>query len=137
MVRGTKNAIPVPPLTKESIKKHIQKLVHEILDEEYSTSINEPDSSTNLTNGTEPLKSPAEQRADAQKQKVALVQRKKEAEAEAKKNKQQRDQYATTVKSYDSFQKKNDRAEIDAINKELSKTSSSNPGMSAGGLSSI
>jgi hypothetical protein len=115
----------------------VREMLEEIMDEEYSTSINEPDSSTNMTVGTEPLKSPAQQRSDAQKAKVNLVQQKKEAEAEAKKNKQQRDQYATTVKSYDSFQKKNDRQNIDAINKKLSDTSSARPGMSAGGLSSI
>ena len=138
--------VPVPnsqaPLRKESkVKSQLQKMVREmlgeIMDEEYSTSINEPDSSTNMTAGTEPLKSPAQQRSDAQKQKVDLVKQKQEAEAEAKKNKQQRDQYATTVKSYDSFQKKNDRQNIDTINKKLSDTSSSRPGMSAGGMSSI
>jgi nicotinamide mononucleotide adenylyltransferase len=147
MVRGSvapKSPVPNPqaPLRKESkVKSQLQKMVREmlgeIMDEEYSTSINEPDSSTNMTAGTEPLKSPAQQRSDAQKAKVDLVKQKKEAEAKAKENRQRRDQYSTTVKSYDSFQKKNDRDSIDAINKKIADTSSSRPGMSAGGLSSI
>ena len=55
----------------------------------------------------------------SQRHHFILIKSKKQAEAEAKKNKQQRDQYATTVKSYDAFQKKNDREKLDNINKQI------------------
>jgi ribosomal protein S25 len=52
-----------------------------------------------------------------------LVKQKKELEAKSKQNKQQRDNYATTVKNYDQFQKKTDRDSIDAVNKQISQPS--------------
>jgi len=132
LIRGKTNpqisATTSQPTVKRDAKSQLQKMVREmlgeILDEEYSTDINTPDSTDNMTSGLAKQKTPAQQKSDAQKQKVDLVKKKQEAEAEAKKNKQQRDQYATTVKSYDNFQKKNDRDKLGAINKQLSQKSS-------------
>lgn len=130
MVRGPATpqspvATPQAPLrgaVREKIQELVRDILGEIMDEDYSSTMNASASNTSdMASSLDQEKSAAEQRKDSQKQKINLVQQKKEAEAEAKKNKQQRDQYATTVKSYDSFQKKNDRQNIDNINKQIAK----------------
>ena len=116
-------------LTTESLsnipKGKLEKIVYEILDEimmdeDYSTTINEPDSSTNMTN-TNSQQTPAEKVTAANKQKKDLVQKKKEIELQSKQDKQQRDQYATTVRNFDSIKKKANRDALDAVNKQISQ----------------
>lgn len=132
MVRGKGTPLsPVPtpqaPLRKESAKSKLQKMVREmlgeILDEEYSTTINDPSSSGNMTAGASQLKTPAQQRVDASKQRQDLIQQKKAAELQQKQDKEQRDSYATTVKNYDTIKKKANRDNLDAINKQIANPS--------------
>jgi nicotinamide mononucleotide adenylyltransferase len=109
-----------PTLKNEGLKSQLQRMVREIMDEEYGMA-SDVENTGRDDAGTDVSKTLNQQKNDLAKQRVDLVKQKKEAEAKAKQNKQQRDQYSTTVKSYDSFQKKNDRDAIDTINTQLSK----------------
>jgi molecular chaperone GrpE (heat shock protein) len=116
----------MPSVSSAIPKKKLGEMVVKVLkslEEDYSTDINTPDSSTNMTSisSTSNQETPAQQSADASKQRVDLIKQKKELEAKAKQNKQQRDNYSTTVKNYDTFQKKTDRDAIDTINTQLSQ----------------
>jgi len=105
------------------LQEIVYGILKELMDEDYSTDINTPDSSDNMTSmstSTDVTKSPAQQKSDVAKQRQDLVAQKKELEAKSKQNKQQRDSYSTTVKNYDSIQKKQDRDALDSVNKQLS-----------------
>ena len=105
------------------LQEMVYQVLKELMSEDYSTTINTPDSSTNMTDMSTSLdkEDPAKIASDQVKQRIDLVKQKKELEAKSKQNKQQRDQYATTVKNYDQFQKKTDRDGIDSVNKQLSQ----------------
>lgn len=122
-----------PKLTesiKPTIKQLIKEILMEILDEDYGAmnsnlmTTNGPDDSTN-TNTTS-TNNTAQQTSDRASNRAELVKQKKELEAKSKQNKQQRDNYQTTVQNYDSFQKKTDRDAISAVNKQLSQPQSVN-----------
>ena len=105
------------------LQEMVYTILKELVDEDYSSTINTPDSSTNMTDMSTSIEKedPAKIASDQAKQRIDLVKQKKELEAKSKQNKQQRDQYATTVKNYDQFQKKTDRDGIDSVNKQLSQ----------------
>lgn len=108
----------IPP---QSLQEMVYTILKELAVQEdfYSTTINDPASDT-MDSNMDDQKSMAQQRSDASKTRTDLIQAKKSAEAKSKQNKQQRDSYATTVKNYDSIQKKADREELDGINSQLS-----------------
>ena len=115
-------------------KRQLEELVYEILreetmDEDYSTTINDPDSSDNLTGGTSDTttsttqQSPAQQKADATRRKQDLNKKKQQAERELKglRTDLQWKQADVLRKRKDELPGK--RKEIDAINKQLSTSS--------------
>lgn len=115
--------IPHTLIPKNPIQEIVYTILKELVDEDYSTSINTPDSSTNMTDMAASLdnEDPGKAAADAAKNRINLVKQKKELEIQAKQDKQQRDGYQTVVKNYDQFKKKDDRDAIDAVNKQLSQ----------------
>lgn len=98
-------------LNEQTIKyKQIQEMVYEILneliDEDYSTSMTQSDSSSNdnMTNGMASSldnEDPAKIARDATQNRINLVKQKKELEAKDKQDKQQRDGYSILVYPYD------------------------------------
>jgi hypothetical protein len=118
-------------------KRQLEELVYEILKEEtmdeyYSSTINQPDSTDNITGGmdgngeTDKTESPAKQKSDALKKKIGLVKQKQQAE---------RDLHGLQTdlkwKQADVIRKRKDelpgkRKEIDAINKQITATTSAN-----------
>jgi hypothetical protein len=73
--------------SRRKLKEMVYEILEEIMDEDYSTTINEPDSSTTDkgTSGTSNgEKSSSQQRADATKQKQDLVAQKRQAERSLK-----------------------------------------------------
>jgi len=108
--------------TGTGLQEMVYSVLKDLVAEDYSTTINTPDSSTNMTSisgdTTTDTQSQAKANSDMRQN---LLQQKKELEAKAKQNKEQRDNYQTVVKNYDTFQKANDRDAIDAVNKQLSK----------------
>jgi hypothetical protein len=118
---------PEPQSRLYNPNKKLQEMVYtilkELVDEDYSSTINSPDSSTNMTDMNTSIKKedPSVIAKEKSQQKINLVQQKKELEAKDKQDKQQRDNYFTTVKNYDQFQKKNNRDAIDNVNKQLSQ----------------
>jgi len=106
------------------LQEIVYTILKELVDEDYS-STTDTTTTPNLTNGMSDTlgaetKSAAQQAKDRNDQRIALVKQKKELEANDKQDKQQRDNYATTVKNYDRFKKKNNRDAIDSVNKQLS-----------------
>jgi nicotinamide mononucleotide adenylyltransferase len=128
MEESVKSKLPVVTL-----KRRLEELVYEILreetmDEDYSTTINDPSSSStnNLTGGMNgnDEESPAQQKANAAKTKQDLVKKKQKAERELKglRTDLQWKQADVLRKRKDELPGK--RKEIDAINKQLSTASS-------------
>jgi len=123
----TQTPQPEPQSRVYNPNRKLQEMVYEVLkelmDEDYSTTINTPDSSTNMTDMATTLdkEDPAAVARQQAQNRIDLIQQKKELEAKNKQDKQQRDNYATTVKNYDQFQKKNNRDAIDNVNKQLSQ----------------
>lgn len=123
----TSLAESVKPKVKSEIQRLVKEILMEILDEDYGAmnaslmTTNGP-STDNATTAT--TTTPAQQASDQAKTRADLVKQKKELEAKAKQNKQQRDNYQTTVQNYDSFQKKTDRDALDSVNKQISQPQS-------------
>lgn len=116
----------IRPQIRQQIQDLVKEVLKEIIDEDYgslNTSLmttNGPsDSTTSSTTSTST--NPTQQASDLAKARTDLVKQKKDLEAKAKQNKQQRDNYDTTVKNYDEFQKKTDRDALGAVNKQLSQ----------------
>lgn len=109
--------------TTTQLQNMVREILGEIMNEDYGdTTTSSSDTMTGTsTTATTDDKTPGEQAADNAKQKQDLVKQKQSLELQAKQNKQQRDQYATTVKNYDQIKKKADRDALDAVNKQLSQ----------------
>lgn len=116
---------------KSNLQNLVKEVLKEIMDEDYGSlnanlmvsGNNDMASNVSSTN-TQTTTTPSQQLSNASTQKINLVKQKKELEAKSKQNKQQRDNYETTVKNYDNFQKKTDRDALDAVNMQLSQPSS-------------
>jgi hypothetical protein len=126
MIYKFRNAHQAAYEPANNLQETVYSILKELVDEDYSTTINTPDSSTNMTNMATTIgqEDPAAQAKQVAQNRINLVQQKKELEAKDKQDKQQRDNYSTTVKNYDQFQKKNNRDALDNINSQLSKVSS-------------
>lgn len=121
-------------LTTETLshipKRKLENMVYEILDEimmdeDYSTTINEPDSTTdNITAGVNGEKSPAQQRADANKAKQDLVKKKGQAERDLKGLKTDLDWKKSDILRKRKDELPNKRKELDDLNKQLAAVSS-------------
>ena len=112
--------------TKSRIHQMVREVLGEIMDEDYGGMTTSNSSGMNaggISDTTIDTKTPAQQKSDYAKQKQSLVKQKQALELQAKQDKQQRDQYATTVKNYDQVKKKADRDAIDTVNKQLSQPS--------------
>jgi hypothetical protein len=113
-----------------SSKKRLEEMVYEVLeeimmDEDYSTTINEPDSTTdNMTAGVDGEKSPAQQRSDATKAKQDLVKKKGQAERDLKGLKTDLDWKQSDVLRKRKDELPNKRRELDDLNKQLAAASS-------------
>jgi hypothetical protein len=109
------------PKVRSSLQKMVREVLGEIMDEEideeYDVNINDPSSPDNMTTSVDK----AQQKSNPAAQRQALVKQKQALELQSKQNKQQRDQYATTVKNYDQVKKKADRDAIDTVNKQISQ----------------
>ena len=118
----TQTPQPEPGSRVYNQNRKLQEIVYtilkELVDEDYSSTINTPDSSDNMMSNVD-AEDPAKLARDAQQNKIDLVKQKKELEAKDKQDKQQRDGYQTVVKNYDQFQKQNNRKAIDGINKQI------------------
>ena len=120
---------PAPSIVNS--KRQLEELVYEILketmDEDYSTTINDPSSTTdNLTGGMNgnDKESPAQQRSDALKNKQSLVKKKQKAERDL-----QGLQTDLKWKQSDILRKRKDelpnkRKELDDLNKQIAAASS-------------
>jgi hypothetical protein len=100
---------PARTISKETFQQVVAEMLGELSTPQGGSSM-AMDTTTDTTAGTQPTT-------------IDLNQQKRDAEAKAKQNKQQRDSYDTTVKNYDRIQKKTDRDQIDAINKQISQPS--------------
>jgi hypothetical protein len=120
-----------PTPISHSQQRKLEELVYEILretmDEDYSTTINDPSSTTdNLTGGMDGNgnESPAQQKADASKNKQSLVKKKQKAERDL-----QGLQTDLKWKQSDILRKRKDelpnkRKELDDLNKQIAAASS-------------
>lgn len=124
MVSKFRNAHQVA-YTGPGLQETVYSVLKDVMEEDYSSAINTPDSSTNMTNisGDDTSVNGDSQAKINSQNRQTLIKQKKELEDKSKQNKQQRDGYQTVVKNYDTFQKKNDRDAIDGINKQLSQPS--------------
>ena len=111
---------PTPKQQIQNPKRKIQEIVREILkkmvDEDYSSSTTTTATSGDTTSPSDSSNtstSTSQSSSDINKQKQDLIKQKRELESKGKQDKQQRDNYETTVKNYDKFQKKTDRDAID------------------------
>lgn len=116
--------VATSPSFKENVTKMVHEILKEIMDEDYSsstTSTTGGSSTTDMATSLDTQKTPEQQRSDNIQNKEDLVKKKHELELQAKQNKQQRDQYATTVRNYDQIKRKTDRDAITAVNKQISQ----------------
>ena len=114
---STSSNMEVPKQIQSTQLKEIVKTIFKELTPSPSATPSAADTNIDPISGTSTYDT---QQKTPYQQKTDLVKQKKELEAKAKQDKQQHDQYATVVKNYDTFQKKNDRDAIDAINKQIS-----------------
>ena len=117
--------VAVSPTFRENVTKMVHEILKEIMDEDYSSTMSSTtgnsSDTTDMASALDAKKTPEQQRSDNIKNKEDLVKKKHELELQAKQNKQQRDQYATTVRNYDQIKRKSDRDAITAINKQISQ----------------
>jgi len=116
---------------QRKLEELVYEILGEIMDEDYSTTINDPSSSStdgNLTGGMDgkSQESPAQQKANAAKTKQSLVQKKQKAERDLKGL-----QTDLKWKQSDVLRKRKDelpgkRKELDTLNKQIAASSSAN-----------
>lgn len=121
--------------TTKQLQDMVRDVLWEIISEDYSTTINTPDSSTNMTSISGQQQNPAQQRADAAKQKADLVKQKQTAERDL--DGMEKD---LQWKQSDVLRKRKDelpakRKELDALNKQISQAS--NPTISTTSTTSL
>ena len=114
----------IPISSKKRIEEMVYDVLEEIMDEDYSTTINTPDSTDNMTAGVDGEKSLAQQRADAAKQKQDLVTQKGQAERDLKGLETDLKWKQSDILRKRKDELPNKRKELDDLNKQISAASS-------------
>lgn len=109
--------------TTKQLQDMVRDVLWEIISEDYSTTINTPDSSTNMTSISGQQQNPAQQRADASKQKADLVKQKQKAERDLDGMEKDLQWKQSDVLRKRKDELPNKRKELDALNKQISQAS--------------